>query len=220
MRMKPTTNSTVLAEIARKLKKVVNASELDEIARRVKPFISASDSDEVRALKGRCVAAMRDARRGFRKRRAVDPRCERIAATIESVSGMRQYQEPGERSSGKIIREVLIEHQAAWLAPALLESAERGQLAEIVSILDRRLRHRSVVAGQLELINAYTNVLDRQKRAPFIAELLRQLRINKPARTKHNLQEWFRINSRERVIRKTLKGLNLPLSRGKRGRPR
>ena len=130
---------------------------------------------------------------------------------------MREHRpEPGAR----MMRKILIEHVTGWLGPALLEAAEQGRLSDIARILDRRRLDPIANRGHYRVIVAYMNILNREKRPPVIGELLRQLSINKPRRTKDNTQEWLRVNSRERVIREILRQFDLPLSSGKRGRPR
>ena len=105
----------------------------------------------------------------------------------------------------------------AWLAPALLEAAEKRLLREIADLVDGG--GAPVRPSQYRVIQAYAEVHWREERPPLIGELLKELGIDKPKRTKDNLQEWLRMDSRERAIRETLKQFDLPLSPGKRGRP-
>jgi hypothetical protein len=106
----------------------------------------------------------------------------------------------------------------AWLASALLEAAERGLLRKIADLVDVE-GVAPVHPGQYRAIQAYAKFYDRENQPPLIGELLRELGIDKPKRTKDNMQEWLKVNNRERVIRGTLAEFNLPLSAGKRGRP-
>jgi len=215
MRLKPFLSVAAAAEIARRLKQSVSEAELDGDTRGVEPFIRPTDHGEMRTLKERCSAALSRAFRGPPERNEY---CAILAKRIVTLSAMRRFQ--GGKASGRIIREVLIKHEAAWLAPALLEAAEQGQLTEIARLIDRTWDRDPINRGQYRVIRAYVDVLEREKRAPLIGELLRELGINKPKRTEDNMQEWLRMNSRERVIREVLKELDLPLSPGKRGRPR
>jgi hypothetical protein len=105
-----------------------------------------------------------------------------------------------------------------WLAPALLEAAEKGLLREVADLVDGGDSSR--YPGQYRVVQAYAEVHFRKKRPPLIGELLKELGIDKPKQTKANMPEWLKVNSRERVIRETLKRFDLPLSAGKRGRPR
>jgi hypothetical protein len=99
------------------------------------------------------------------------------------------------------------------------EWPDRPFEAELAWALDReRNKGRVVDPAQLRVFGAYYTLLTSKKRPPLIAELLRELKINKPRRTECNMQEWLQANSRERVIRKTLKKVGLPLLEGKRGR--
>lgn len=201
-------------KFAREVKPFISASYSAELARIVRPFFSESDSDEMRALKLRYIAARRQLATAEQRG---DKNCALLAGWIHSLSGMLEVQpKPGARK----MREILIEHVTAWLGPALLEAAIQGRLAEVARLLDRRRCNWPAMCSQPRVIEAYMKVVDREKRRPLIGELLRQLGINKPNRTKDNMQEWFRVNSRERVIRDTLKKFDLPLARGKRGRPR
>ena len=203
----------VAAELWRKVKPFITAAERDDIERRVKPFNSVRHGNETRALIERCIAAMHQTSPATRDAQtAVGEECTRLAASIEWLIAMRQYQEPGEPHWGRIIREFFIEQARAWTGPALLEAAETGHLAEILRLLDRRHRDWAATCDQHRIIGTYLQVLLREKRPPFIGELRRQLRIDK--------REWREVNNRERVIRKILKRCDLPLSPGKRGRPR
>jgi hypothetical protein len=114
--------------------------------------------------------------------------------------------------------EAYIEEQGeSWLAPALLEAAEKGLLREVADLVDGG--DSPLHPGQYRVVQAYAEVEFREHRPPLIGELLRQLGIDKPKRTKDNMQEWLKVNNRERVIRETLREFDLPLSAGKRGRP-
>jgi hypothetical protein len=104
----------------------------------------------------------------------------------------------------------------AWLPSALLEAAERGLLREIADLVDGG--DSPVHPGRYRVIQAYADVHVREKRAPMIGELLKELGIDKPKLSKDTAEQWHRVDNRERVIRKTLKQFNLPLSAGKRGR--
>jgi len=110
------------------------------------------------------------------------------------------------------------EEGEAWLASALLEAAESGLLREIADLVDGG--DAPVHPGQYRVVQAYAEVHSRENRPPLIGELLKQIGINKPSRTKDNVKEWFRVDSQEKVIRDTLKQFDLPLTEGKRGRPR
>jgi hypothetical protein len=113
--------------------------------------------------------------------------------------------------------EALIEKQGKlWLATALLEAAEKGLLREVADLVDGA--DSALHPGQYRVVQAYAEVHFRKKRPPLIDELLKQLGIDKPKRTKENEEEWFRLDRRERAVRKTLKHFDLPLSPGKRGR--
>jgi hypothetical protein len=179
----------------------------------VKPFISPADSDEMRELKRRCIYALRHSSHGHVENQA----SAMLAGAIDHLRAARKDQG---RVWSSIERKAFIKSEAAWLAPGLLEAAENGSLSEIARLLDRWRRDGRVAnQGQHRVVVAYMNVLARENRPPLINELLRQLKIDKPNRTKDSMQEWLRVNSRERVIRETLKQFDLPLSAGKRGRP-
>ena len=99
-------------------------------------------------------------------------------------------------------------------------SDDRGTFAaQLAWRLDRERNQGKVVdPAQLRVFEAYFDLLTSKKRPPLIAELLGELKINKPRRTECNMQEWLRSNSRERVIRKMLKKVGLEVLEGKRGR--
>jgi len=181
---------------------------------KIKPLIDATDGDEMRELKRRCVAALRHAARGH----VEDERNTILAGHIAHLRAVRKDQQG--RVWSPIEHKSFVKSEAAWLAPALLEAAESGSLSEIARLLDRWRRDGRIAnRGRHRVIVAYVNVIEREKRPPLVGELLRQLGIGKPKRTKNNMQEWLSVNSRERVIRETLKEFDLPLSAGKRGRP-
>jgi hypothetical protein len=127
---------------------------------------------------------------------------EETIAHLRAVGGFEAYiKEEGE----------------AWLATGLLEAAEKGLLREIADLVEGG--DAPIQPSQYRIAQAYAEVHSRENRPPLIGELLQELGIAKPRRTKDNLQEWVRVNNRERVIRETLKQFDLPLSVGKRGRP-
>src|SRR5260370_14338917 len=112
----------------------------------------------------------------------------------------------------------LIAYEEEWLAPALLEAAEEGRSLDVAKRLERLRNGWPTNPGRYRVIVAYTILLELEQRPPFIGELLERVGIKKPKRTKENTEEWFRLDRRERVVRKTLKHFNLPLSTSKRGR--
>jgi hypothetical protein len=104
-----------------------------------------------------------------------------------------------------------------WLATALLDAAEKGLLRKVADLVDGEdsgARH----PDRYRIVQAYAEVHFFKKRSPLIGELLKELGIDKPKRTKENVEEWFRLDRLERAVRKILKHFDLPLSLGKRGR--
>jgi hypothetical protein len=118
-------------------------------------------------------------------------------------------------------REIYIEDEAktgeTWLASALLVAASKGLLREIADLVDGG--DVPAKPDKYRIIQAYAEVHSREERPPVINELLKELGIDKPKRTRDNMREWLKVNNRERMIRKTLTEFRLPLSTGKRGRP-
>ena len=122
------------------------------------------------------------------------------------------------RAKGGACEALLEEQGELWLATALLDAAEKGLLREVADLVeggDSALR-----PDQYRVVQAYAEVHLREKRPPLIGELLKELGIDKPKQTTANMPEWLKVDSRERVIRETLKRFDLPLSAGKRGRPK
>jgi hypothetical protein len=175
-------------------------------------FISADDSDDIRKLKERCISAMLQAARG----RVKNESSAVLAARISHLSAVRQGRgrvwSPAERKA-------FIKAEAEWLGPALLQAAEQWTLAEVADLLDQK-RNNGPLANKdhHRVLAAYSILLALRKRPPFIAELLKQLGIEKPKRTSGNMQQWLKVDGRERVIRRIITTHGLTLSEGKRGR--
>jgi hypothetical protein len=114
--------------------------------------------------------------------------------------------------------EAYIKEKEPWLTRALLEAAEQGLLREIADLVDGG--GSPVHPSQYRVIQAYADMHSREGRPAMIGELLKEIGIDKPKRAKDSMKEWLKVNSRERVVRKTLKQFDLPLSAGRRGRPK
>jgi hypothetical protein len=99
----------------------------------------------------------------------------------------------------------LKEEGDAWLASALLDAAASGRLHKIVVLADAEEGARE--PDHYSIIVAYSIVHYREDRPPMIGELLAELGDR-------------RDGNYVKLIRRTLKRFDLPLSRGKRGRPR
>jgi hypothetical protein len=98
-----------------------------------------------------------------------------------------------------------MEYEEPRIKTALLEAAENGTLGE-VAIAQKRLR-TTPDTGQLNVINAYTAVLNREERAPLVSELKKQLETELPRN---------QVPVR-RTIEDILRRLILPTTPGKRG---
>ena len=105
--------------------------------------------------------------------------------------------------------------EEAWLPLALVEAAEKNLSRVIDDLTDGG--DDPVDPGYYHIV-AYAEVQFRENRPPLIGELLKQLGIEKPRRTFDNVQEWSKLDSREREIRKILTRFNLPLSPTRAGR--
>ena len=103
--------------------------------------------------------------------------------------------------------------------PIYDDNDRQRAVARLAWLLDHeRNEGRAVNPEQRRVLAAYFTFLFSKQQPPSTDELLRELKINKPKRTESNMREWLRANNRERVIRKMLKKVGLPLLAGKRGR--
>ena len=112
-----------------------------------------------------------------------------------------------------VFKDEVLEEEA-WLPSALLEAAQHGLLREIADLVDGE---PPINPSQFRVVQAYADVHFCEKRPPLIGELLKELGIEKPRRTRDNTEVWLKLDNRERGIERILASFDLPLSPGKRG---